>query len=77
MVYPNPANETLYLSFADASAKAESVRIVNTLGQVVNAVAQSQAQGGIDISALTPGVYMVQIVDEKTKAVSMQKFIKE
>ena len=76
-IYPNPANETLYLSFADASAKAESVRIVNTLGQVVSLIANPDVQTGINISGLTKGVYMIQIVDEKTKAVSMQKFIKE
>lgn len=77
LVYPNPANETLYISFADASSKAESVKIVNTLGQVVRAVANPQAQAGIDISELTKGMYMVQVVDENTKAVSVQKFVKE
>lgn len=76
-VYPNPANETLFISLTDASAKIESVKIVNMLGQTVSAIAQSQLQGGIDISQLPTGVYMVQVVNEATKSVSVQKFIKE
>jgi hypothetical protein len=76
-LYPNPANDRLYITFADASTKANLVRVINTLGQTVSTLSQPELQDGIDISNLTNGVYVLQIVDQQSNAVSTQKFIKE
>jgi len=34
-------------------------------------------QEGIDISGLTPGIYTIQLTDEKTKSVTVRKFVKQ
>ena len=37
---------------------------------------QPDLRNGIDISSLAAGIYFVQLMDKKTKQLSIQKFIK-
>jgi hypothetical protein len=76
-LYPNPANSKLYLSFDDPNTQAYYVKIINVLGKTVLMLPKPQLQQGIDISNLTPGVYALEFTDQKTKAVTTKKFIKE
>lgn len=76
-IYPNPANDRLYLAFADPSKQVNAVKILDALGRTLNQFSTAHLQEGIDISQLATGVYLLQVPDEKTKAVAVKKFIKQ
>ena len=75
-VYPNPADKRLYVKFADANASAYYVKIINSIGRTMLMLPRPQLESGIDISAFAQGVYFMQLKDDKTKAVTTKKFIK-
>lgn len=75
-VYPNPADKRLYVKFADANASAYYVKIINSIGRTMLMLPRPQLESGIDISAFAQGVYFMQLTDDKTKAVTTKKFIK-
>jgi bilirubin oxidase len=76
-LYPNPVTERLYVSFSNPESKAYYVRITNLLGRTIYMLPRPQLQNGIDISNMAAGVYFLELTDEKTKAVSVKKFIVE
>jgi hypothetical protein len=57
-LYPNPANETLFIEANDA---AESIEIVSLTGQVVNSLVINSDITTINTSELTHGMYFVKI----------------
>ncbi len=61
-VYPNPAHGTATVEIKDA--KVGSVVVLNNLGQSISAEAKGQGQEKLilNISALKPGLYFVQIM---------------
>jgi hypothetical protein len=62
-VYPNPANNNLFLNFKDNSVKPK-VTIRNTLGQIILTTNSTI----IDTSTITDGVYFIEI-EEETKII--------
>jgi len=68
-VYPNPAHGTATVEIKDA--KVGSAVVINNLGQRISAEAKGQGQEKpiLNISALKPGLYFVQILsaDGQTK----------
>ncbi|MFD2720333.1 T9SS type A sorting domain-containing protein [Hymenobacter monticola] len=68
-VYPNPAHGTATVEIKDA--KVGSVTVMNNLGQRIGAQAKGTGQEKLtlDVSALKPGLYFVQVwsVDGQTK----------
>lgn len=76
-IYPNPANEKLYFTFNNNDAKVYYVSILNVVGKAVMMLPRPEWKDGIDISNLAAGTYFVQLTDDKTKAVTVKKFIKE
>ena len=76
-LYPNPANDRLYISFTDPSMQAYYVRITTATGRTAFMLPRPQLQSGIDISSLSAGVYLLHLTDEKTKNTITRKFIKE
>jgi hypothetical protein len=76
-LYPNPANDELYIAFSDASKQVASVKITDALGRIVYQLSKPQLQNGIDISQLASGIYLLQVADEQTKIPAVQKFIKQ
>jgi hypothetical protein len=75
-VYPNPADDRLYVQLADENAEVYYVTIFNTHGKAVMMLPQPQIKQGFDISALPPGAYAIQVMEKETKAVSTKKFVK-
>lgn len=67
-VYPNPVNSMLYIR---NFRQGYSVNIFNTSG--IEVIRTSQE--GIDVSALKPGLYFVQIVDKQGDFVKVEKVI--
>lgn len=76
-VYPNPANEKLYFLFNNTDAKIYYVSILNVVGKALMMLPRPEWKDGIDISNLAAGTYFVQLTDDKTKAITVKKFIKE
>lgn len=76
-LYPNPANEKLYISFNNQETKVYYISILNVVGKAVLMLPRPELGNGIDISSLSAGTYFVQLTDDKTKAVTVKKFIKE
>ncbi len=76
-LYPNPANEKLYISFNNQDTKVYYISILNIVGKAVLMLPRPELGNGIDISSLSAGTYFVQLTDDKTKAVTVKKFIKE
>jgi hypothetical protein len=77
MIYPNPAENRLYLKFPNPEASVYYLRISNSLGKVGFMMPRPELKNGIDISQLSPGVYFVEITDSNTKEKTIKKFIKE
>ena len=76
-LYPNPANNKLYISFDDPTMQAYYIKINNAIGRTIYMLPRPQLQNGIDISTLTKGIYVLQLTDEKTKVAVSKKFIKD
>ncbi len=76
-LYPNPANDKLFVSLKDASAEIYYVTIASITGRIVMMLPEPQWQNGIDISSLEAGVYTFQMMDKQTKSLNTKKFIKK
>ena len=76
-LYPNPANENLYVQLADANTEVYYITITNANGRAVMMLPQPEIQKGINISSLSKGIYFVQLMDKKTKSITSQKFVKQ
>jgi predicted extracellular nuclease len=71
--FPNPATERITLQ--SSGSKILSVRIVDAEGRMLVQQNVNQTTTSIDIKALKPGMYMLQIVS--TDGLSTEKFIKQ
>jgi len=76
-IYPNPANDKLYISFVDPSMVAYYIRITNSVGKTIYMLPSPELANGLDISTLSSGIYFIQLTDDKTKLTTIKKFIKE
>jgi hypothetical protein len=72
-LYPNPADFKIF--FTNANEKILSLEILNCNGQVVYKIGQTDISGGINVSHLKAGVYLVRKHTENE--VSVFKFIKQ
>jgi hypothetical protein len=64
MVYPNPANEVLYVS--SAGDEVIEIIIYDVKGQIVQKVSLPAGSDEIDISKLDKGIYLINIqVDDE------------
>lgn len=75
-VYPNPANDRLYIKFNEASAKVYYARITNALGRTILMLPKPDLQEGIDVSKFKSGLYFIHLTDDNSKLTSVVKFIK-
>lgn len=76
-LYPNPANDKLFVNLKDASTEIYYVTIATITGRIVMMLPEPKWQNGIDISSLEAGVYTFQMMDKQTKSLSTKKFIKK
>jgi hypothetical protein len=63
-VYPNPATNVLYIT-SDNNIPINEITIYNQLGQTV--LHQNEANNSIDVSALQPGIYILELVSGDLK----------
>ncbi len=73
-VYPNPVKDILNITTKE-SINTESMRVYNTLGQLVLVVTNADKVSKIDVSSLIAGNYFIQIKTDKGS--SSSQFVKE
>ncbi len=74
-LFPNPTNGELNITIDLLNAQDFTISVINTLGQTVKEVKQTQSNGGtikIDLSSNSAGVYFVTL---KSKTISKTKRI--
>jgi len=76
-VYPNPSSEKIFIKLENAATEVYYVTITNINGKTMMMLPQPEMYKGIDISALSKGIYNIQLMDKKTKSISTKTFIKE
>ena len=76
-LYPNPANDRLFINLKDSETEIYYVTISTITGRVVMMLPQPEWQNGIDISSLEAGVYTFQMMDKQSKSTTTKKFIKK
>ena len=80
LVYPNPANDVLYINTGKNSETRTnySIKIVNTLGQTVFETVINNQLVSVDVSTLgANGIYFIQLMDQNGKIQEISKFIRE
>ena len=75
-LYPNPANDKLFVSLNDLATEIYYITITTIEGRTVMMLPQPEWKNGIDVSSLASGTYLFQMMDKKTKSVTTKKFIK-
>ena len=80
LVYPNPANDVLYINTGKNSETRTnySIKIVNTLGQTVFETVINNQLVSVDVSTLgANGIYFIQLIDQNGEIRDINKFIRE
>ena len=78
LLYPNPAEDVLYLKPGCSSAETITIRMLDETGKVwmeKETAGSSETLFEINVSSLFPGVYMIQTLTGKD--IQVQKFIKK
>jgi type IX secretion system substrate protein/galactose oxidase-like protein/Kelch motif protein len=79
LVFPNPANSSLTISFHSSEKQNIELRIYNTLGRQVYFLKEKIAGGKfekeIDVKDFSAGVYFIRLVKED--GIAVKKFLKE
>ena len=76
-IFPNPTTNELFIKLDNPDVEVYYVTIRDALGRAAMMLPQPEIQKGINISSLAKGIYFVQLMDKKTKSVSVQKFVKQ
>jgi Secretion system C-terminal sorting domain len=74
-LFPNPANETLNVIFADVNFKG-NLEILDLLGKVVLQQKATDSNTQMDVSKLPIGTYSLRAMDEKGSNKVVKKFTK-
>jgi bilirubin oxidase len=77
VIFPNPVSDRLFVSFTDPNMEAYYVKVTNALGKVKLMLPQPTLTDGIDMSRFAPGVYWLEVTDQKTKKTISKKFVKQ
>ena len=76
-VYPNPANNKIYVAFKDKSSSAYYITITDMLGRTKLMLPKPNLDDGIDIGHLSKGIYHITIIENKTKQSITKNFAVE
>ncbi|NBP74502.1 MAG: T9SS C-terminal target domain-containing protein [Crocinitomicaceae bacterium] len=73
-LYPNPANDKLFIEFKEQTQSAYYVSIKDFLGRTKMMLPNPYLKDGIDISTLNKGVYSISIMEKSSKQVVTKTF---
>jgi hypothetical protein len=80
-IYPNPANQILFIDYQSSSNSNIKLKIYDALGQEMLmdklVTRKGNQQFKLDVSQFANGVYIINIQDENTGKVMQTKFVKE
>jgi len=79
-VYPNPASNILNVTITDITSGANtSLRLTNIIGQTVisKTLPWTAATQSLPLTGIAPGIYILQVQDDKGNTLSTQKVIKQ
>ncbi len=76
-LYPNPANDRLFVNFIDPKMSAYYIKLNNAVGKTLYMLPRPELTSGIDISSLAEGIYFIELTDEATKKTTTKKFVKQ
>ena len=76
-VYPNPANNKLYVRFENPANSAYYITITDRLGRTKMMLPKPNLQDGIDISGLSKGLYHITVTENNTKQRITRHFMAE
>jgi hypothetical protein len=62
-VYPNPANQTVYIDFEDNEILGSKVIITDVLGKIQNQFVLKDKKNSVDISRYPSGVYFIRFTN--------------
>ena len=74
-IYPNPAKGKFIISFNDATPPESSIKVFNTLGEMIYFSTIKNQKQDIDLSSAAAGIYFVQVTSD-TRTLT-QKIMKE
>lgn len=74
-IYPNPANDQLNVSIANANNNGYQIKIVNTLSQVMWSQTISGSSYSMSLSGFSAGTYFVNVYDGQSNLVEVKKLI--
>lgn len=63
-LYPNPADETLYVTVSNPSGTPVELRIIDTLGKELYTLTSKDEQVALDIRSLPSGLYLIRVSHE-------------
>ena len=63
-VWPNPANDMVVINFANTQKKNTTIRIVNADAKVVIKEITNNDFLHVDVSNLSSGIYIVQVIGD-------------
>ena len=69
MVYPNPANDIIYVETFPETSQISDFQIINILGETVLSGPITSESKQIDVSNLPAGLYLLNIADKSVKIV--------
>lgn len=72
-VFPNPANDRLFVSHLSGAAQGEPLELIDAMGRTVLRGTGRDAQNGLDVSWLAPGTYTLRIGEAAPHRVSIAR----
>ena len=67
-IYPNPASDTIMVSFSENSKKTFSVEITNCLGEMIfSKFYQTENTAMINVESLSKGIYFLTITSQEKR----------
>jgi bilirubin oxidase len=76
-LFPNPSSDRIHIQLQDESSRVFYATITDAIGRVRRMLPQPDLKTGIDLSGLSPGLYHLHLMDEKTKQYTSADFIKQ
>jgi uncharacterized repeat protein (TIGR03803 family) len=73
-LYPNPTTGTVYI---EGLAAGQATAVYNELGNRVATIMYTSTAQQLDLSAQTPGIYLIAVIDKDGSVASLQKVAKE
>ena len=73
-IYPNPANNRIFVKMDDQNAEVYYIKIFNSVGRTILMLPRPELAKGIDISSFAKGIYHLLLTDEKTKTTVSKTF---